>query len=248
MDNMPGEHIVKSFDEEMHALAAEQSRMEQLVRDQLESAIDALEGRDSKRAKRVRKNDRQVDAINADIEERVMQILALRHPLAVDLRETVAALKIARELERIGDLAKNIAMRTRVIVDFDKVKGVKDIVKMGRLVTAAIDKVIVADKARDPEAAIEIWNDDEKIDNYCNEIFTIVLTGMMTDNSNINACTQMTFVAKNLERIGDHVTNIAASIYYVATGDHIDEQRPKADTTSTKPVPEIEPKPEDPAN
>ncbi len=227
------DHIVKSYDYEMHNLNQELMRMGTLVRDQLRSAVDALEERDEKLAKRVRKNDRQVDAINADIEERVMNILALRHPVAIDLRDTVAALKIARELERIGDIAQNIAMRTTVIIDGDKVKGTGNTVKMGRLVTKVISDVLAAYTAKDADFAEQIWADDEAVDDYCNKIFHQVLSGMMTDNSNINASTQITFVAKNLERAGDHVTNIAASIYYIIHGDHLNEKRPKSDLTST---------------
>jgi len=188
-----GDHIVKSFDEEMSGLSAELVRMGELVVDQIKSAMKALKSRDMQMAERVNKNDKQVDAINDDIEERVMSILALRHPYAVDLRETIGALKVARELERIGDLAKNCAMRTGVILEDDKIKGTKKILKMGKQVTANVETVMKAYKNKDEDLALEIWFGDEAIDNYCNAIFETVLTGMMADNSSINACTQMTF-------------------------------------------------------
>jgi len=228
-----GEHIVKSFDEEMSGLSTELGRMGELVVDQIKSAMKALKSRDMQMADRVNKNDKQVDAINDDIEERVMSILALRHPYAVDLRETIAALKVARELERIGDLAKNCAMRTGVILEDDKIKGTKKILKMGKQVTANVQTVMKAYKDKDADLALEVWFGDEAIDDYCNAIFETVLTGMMADNSSINACTQMTFVAKNLERIGDHATNIASAVHFVVTAESIREKRPKSDRTST---------------
>jgi len=228
-----GDHIVKSFDDEMQGLSTELTRMGDLVVDQIDSAMKSLKSRDPQMAERVSKNDKQVDAINDDIEERVMSILALRHPYAVDLRDTIAALKIARELERIGDLAKNCAMRTGVIIEDDKIKGTKKILKMGKQVSANVAMVMEAYKNRDVETALDIWFGDEAIDIYCNAIFETVLTGMMADNSNVNACTQMTFVAKNLERIGDHATNIASAIHFVVTAESIREKRPKADRTST---------------
>lgn len=228
-----GEHIVKSFDEEMDGLSSELARMGDLVVDQINSAMKSLKTRDAQLADRVKKNDLQVDAINDDIEERVMSILALRHPYAVDLRLTIAALKIARELERIGDLAQNCALRTSVIIEDDKIKGTKKILKMGKQVSANVATVMDAYKNRDEETAIEIWAGDEAIDEFCNSIFEIVLTGMMADNSSINACTQMTFVAKNLERIGDHATNIASAIHFVVTAESIRGKRPKKDRTST---------------
>lgn len=228
-----GEHIVKSFDEEMDGLSSELARMGDLVVDQINSAMKSLKTRDAQLADRVKKNDLQVDAINDDIEERVMSILALRHPYAVDLRLTIAALKIARELERIGDLAQNCALRTSVIIEDDKIKGTKKILKMGKQVSANVATVMEAYKNRDEETAIEIWAGDEAIDEFCNSIFEIVLTGMMADNSSINACTQMTFVAKNLERIGDHATNIASAIHFVVTAESIRGKRPKKDRTST---------------
>lgn len=233
------EHIVSSFDDQMQAVSEELARMGKLVRTQLSSALDALELSDAQIARRVSKNDRQVDAINADIEERVMTILALRQPMAIDLRETIAALKIARELERVGDIAKNTAKRSQIIFDFPKVGGVEQVIRMGRLAVRGIENVMIAQQAQDAEHAIEVWNSDEAIDNHCNEVFHRLLSGMMTDNTNINACTQMAFIAKNFERVGDHVTNIAESIYFVRTGEHIEESRPKSDTTSSVAVPEL---------
>lgn len=231
------EHIVRSFDEVMADLSGELLRMGALVRDQLAAAVQALEERNANRAERVRKNDKQVDALNDDIEERVLNILALRKPVAVDLRETIAALKIARELERIGDLAKNIAKRGVVIIEQDPDGSIGDVARMGRVAIKIVEDVVQAYKERDVEKAIAVWNADEEIDDYCNTIFHQVLAGMMVDNSNINACSQLTFVAKNLERVGDHATNIAESIYYALTGAKLDERRPKSDKTSSTAVP-----------
>ncbi len=227
------EHIVSSFDDVMSELSSELIRMGALVREQLIGALKALKRRDENLAKRIRKNDKQVDAINDDIEERVMSILALRQPLAVDLRETIAALKIARELERIGDLARNTAKRSRVIIEQEPLEGMEEIFKMGYVAVKIVEDVMQAFENHDVEKAIEVWNADEEIDEYCNTVFTQLLSGMMIDNSNINACSQMTFVAKNLERVGDHATNIAESINYVLTGDKIEERRPKGDKTSS---------------
>lgn len=227
------EHIVTSFNDVMEELSGEILHMGRLVRKQLNGALKALDTRNPDLAKRIRKNDKQVDAINDDIEERVMNILALRQPVAVDLRETIAALKIARELERIGDLARNTAKRSKVILDDEPIDGMEEIAKMGEVAVKIVEDVMAAYEARDVEKAIAVWNADEEIDDYCNTVFTQLLSGMMVDNSNINACTQMTFVAKNLERVGDHATNIAESIHYVLTGDRIDERRPKSDKTSS---------------
>ncbi len=230
------EHIVSSFDDVMSDLSTEIIHMGALVREQLVGALKALKRRDENLAKRIRKNDKQVDAINDDIEERVMNILALRQPLAVDLRETIAALKIARELERIGDLARNTAKRSRVIIEQEPLEGMEEIFKMGYVAVKIVEDVMQAFENRDVEKATEVWNADEEIDEYCNTVFTQLLSGMMIDNSNINACSQMTFVAKNLERVGDHATNIAESIHYVLTGEKIDEHRPKRDKTSSTTV------------
>lgn len=227
------EHIVTSFNEDMSELKAELIRMGHLVVDQIDAAVKSLKTRDLQLAKRVHLNDKQVDAINDDIEERVMAILALRHPFAVDLRETIAALKVARELERIGDLAKNCAMRVSVIIEDDKVKGANKIVKMGKQVSANVAMSMSALKDRNIDLALDVWFGDTAIDEYCNQVFERVLTGMMVDNSNINACTQMTFFAKNLERMGDHATRIASATHYVVTADSIREKRPKNDQTST---------------
>ena len=227
------EHIVTSYNDVMSELDSEVVRMGGLVRSQLIGALKALETRDGDLARRIRKNDKQVDAINDDIEERVMSILALRQPVAVDLRETIAALKIARELERIGDLARNTAKRTKVILDDEPIDGIDEILKMGRVAVKIVEDVVAAFEERDVDKAIAVWNADEEIDEYCNVVFTQLLSGMMVDNSNINACSQMTFVSKNLERVGDHATNIAESIHYVLTGEKIDERRPKSDKTSS---------------
>ncbi len=227
------EHIVSSFSEDMDGLKGELIRMGHLVVDQIDSAVKSLKARDTQMANRVNLNDKQVDAINDDIEERVMAILALRHPFAVDLRETIAALKVARELERIGDLAKNCAMRVSVIVEDDKVKGIKKIVKMGKQVSANVAMAMSAFENRDVEQALDVWFGDEAIDDFCNAVFETILTGMMVDNSNVNACTQMTFIAKNLERMGDHATRIASATHYVVTAESIREKRPKSDRTST---------------
>lgn len=227
------EHIVTSFNEVMSELSDEILHMGRLVQKQLMGALKALETRNPDLAKRIRRNDKQVDAINDDIEERVMNILALRQPVAVDLRETIAALKIARELERIGDLARNTAKRSKVILDDEPIDGMDQISEMGRVAVKIVEDVIAAYEERDVDKAIQVWNADEEIDEYCNKVFTQLLSGMMVDNSNINACTQMTFVAKNLERVGDHATNIAESIHYVLTGEKIDERRPKGDKTSS---------------
>lgn len=227
------EHIVSSFNEDMEGLKAELVRMGVLVVDQIDSAVKSLKSRDVQLSNRVRLNDKQVDAINDDIEERVMAILALRHPFAVDLRETIAALKIARELERIGDLAKNCAMRVGVVIEDDKIKGTKKITKMGKQVSANVALAMKSYSERDMDTALEVWFGDEAIDDFCNAVFETVLTGMMADNSNINACTQLTFIAKNFERMGDHATRIASATHYVVTAESIREKRPKSDRTST---------------
>jgi len=226
-------HIVSSFSDVIGHLTSEIANMGQQVTAQLRDVLEALESRDLELARRVRKADKEIDDRHDQIEAQVLDVLALRHPVAVDLRQTITALKISHELERIGDLASNIAKRSEVILSLEPVSGMDKISKMGEVAIKIVDDVIAAYVEASAEQAIAVWTADQEIDEYCNEIFASLLTDMMERKSNVNACSQMTFVAKNLERVGDHATNIAESVHYALTGEKIGEKRPKNDQTSS---------------
>lgn len=227
------DHIVKSYNEEMEQLSALLQQMGELSKQQLTISIQLFENPQKKEAKKLIKRDRKMDLLNDQVEEQVMRILALRAPVAIDLRETIAALKIARELERIGDLIKNSVKRERVVAKQELQFGAKRITEMGGEVAEQLEAVLSALFERDIEKAMDVWVSDEHIDELCNAVFTEILSGMMVQPQNISAFTQMAFIVKNYERIGDHCTNIAESIYYVLTGDQIEQARPKNDRTSS---------------
>jgi len=226
-------HIVSSFSDAIEQLTNEIVGMGRRVAAQLTDVLEALESRDMEKARHVRLSDQAIDELHAKIEEQVLDILALRQPVAIDLRQTIAALKISHELERIGDLASNIAKRAEVILSLDPIAGMDKLSKMGGVSVKIVSDVIVAYADADLEKAVLVWNADQEIDEYCNEVFVSLLTDMMESTSNVNACSQMTFVAKNLERIGDHATNIAEAIHYAAMGEKIGHKRPKNDQTSS---------------
>lgn len=230
------DHTVKSFHEELEALATCIAQMGGLTEAQLAGAMEAVSRRDTALAERTVREDRRVDVLEAEIEQRAIRLIALRQPMASDLREAVASIKISIDLERIGDLAKNIAKRAIVIQgDFDTpVRLIQGISRMGRLAQGRLKQVLDAYTNRDANAAMEVWRDDEEIDEMYNSVFRELLTYMMEDPRTIGACTHLMFIAKNIERIGDHATNVAETIRYLVTGDPTSDERPKGDfVTST---------------
>lgn len=227
------EHTVSAYENELKGLAQRIAEMGGLAERQIASSIDALIRSDMDLARRVREADPQIDALHREIEETGILIIAKRQPMAIDLREIVGALRIASDLERIADLAKNIAKRVIVMngaLSLPKVSGGFD--AMARLALERVKQVLDAYSQRDVAAALEVWKADGDVDALYNSLFRELLTYMMEDPRNITACTHLLFCAKNLERIGDHVTNIAENAYYVMTGTQLPANRPKVDETA----------------
>ncbi len=232
------EHIVKSFEEELEQLSTNVSKMGGLAESQLQAAIDSVTRRDLKLADRTVGRDQQLDDLELLIEAAAVQLIALRQPVALDLREAMSPIKIAADLERIGDLAKNISKRALVMFEGHEIPArlVQGLNRMGKLALAQLKLVLDAYAARDPELARKVWSSDEEIDEMYNSVFRELLTYMMEDPRTIGVCTHLLFVAKNIERIGDHATNIAETVSYLVTGQRIVEDRPKGDRTSTTAV------------
>ena len=228
---MTTEHTVKSYEEELNTLSAECARMGGLTEAQVVDAITAVVKRNQELATNVVSRDDRLDVAEREIERRAIRLIALRQPMADDLRRTVAAMKIANNLERCGDLAKNIAKRTLVIIESDPLTPLtRSIDRMGKLVVQRLTSVLDAYARSDLERALAVWSQDEDVDEHYNSLFRELLTYMMGDPRTITACAHMLFVAKNLERIGDHATNIAEIVHYQITGeDMIAPVRPKTD-------------------
>jgi len=231
------EHTVKAFTEQLETLAATVSQMGGLAEAQLANAIEAIGRRDTALAESAVGGDKDVDALQQQIEERALRLLALRQPMAVDLRETLAAIKIASELERIGDLAKNIAKRAIVLNKEPPIRLTQSLARMGRAALSQLKLVLDSYSNRDSGGAETVWRQDGEIDEIYNSLFRELLTYMMEDPRTIGLCTHLLFVAKNIERCGDHCTNIAEVIYHMVRAGHLAANRPKADTTSETSVP-----------
>jgi len=224
------EHIVKSFEDELNTLTAECARMGGLAEAQVADSIQAVVKRDQGLASSLVERDEQLDQLQHDIERKAIRLIALRQPMANDLRRTVAAMKIAGELERTGDLAKNIAKRTLVIVESEPMTPLtRSLERLGKLVLTRLKAVLDAYTRSDLERALVVWSQDDEVDEHYNSLFRELLTYMMGDPRTITACAHMLFVAKNLERIGDHATNIAEMVSYEITGEEMIQARPKTD-------------------
>jgi phosphate transport system protein len=226
------DHIVKSFDEELKRLNQVVAQMGGLAEAQLATAIDALVRRDSDLAMQAVRSDARIDELENEIGNMTVRMLALRQPMAQDLREVVAALKISSDIERIGDYAANVGKRAIALSQTPPVKPAHAIPRMGRLVQEIIKDVLDAYTEHDAEKAIIAWQRDEEVDEMYNSLFRELLTYMMEDPRNISPCTHLLFIAKNIERIGDHATNIAETIHFLVHGRPIEAVRPKGDNTS----------------
>jgi phosphate transport system protein len=225
------EHTLRAYEEELEGMTAELSRMGGLAEVEVGDAIRAIARRDVALAQAVIDRDARLDEIEVDIERRAIRLIALRQPVADDLRRTVAALKISMNLERCGDLAKNIAKRALVIAEADPITPLtRSIERMGELVAARLKDVLDAYASRDIDRAKAVWQRDQEVDEHYDSIFRELLTYMMADPRTITSCAHLLFVAKNLERIGDHATNIAELIQYEVTGESVTDQRPKLDS------------------
>ena len=212
------EHTVKAFDQDIGQLRGLISQMGGLAEAAIGNAIVALQRGDLELAEQIRRDDRKIDAIEADVERTAVRIIALRAPLANDLREVVAALKIAAVVERIGDYAKNIAKRVPQIEGEHRIEPLSTIPAMAKLAAEMVHDVLDAFAARDAAAAIEICARDRTLDDFYDSIFRTLVTYMVENPRTIGQCAHLLFVAKNLERIGDHATNVAEMIYFAATG------------------------------
>jgi phosphate transport system protein len=224
------EHIVKSYEDELNSLAAECVRMGGLTEAQVADAVQGVVKRNQELAASVVVRDDKLDEAERDIERKTIRLIALRQPVADDLRRAVAAMKVANNLERCGDLAKNIAKRTLVIIESDPLTPLtRSIERMGKLVLGRLSSVLDAYSRSDLERALAVWSQDDEVDEHYNSLFRELLTYMMGDPRTITACAHMLFVAKNLERIGDHATNIAEIVHYEITGAEMVGGRPKTD-------------------
>jgi phosphate transport system protein len=232
-----GEHTVRAFGEQLESLAASVAQMGGLAEAQFADAIEAIGKRDMALAEAAIAGDPRIDELQLSIEDQAVKVLALRQPLAIDLRDTLAAIKIASELERVGDLAKNIAKRALVLNREPPIRLTLSLARMGKVTLAQINTVLDAYSDRDAAGAEAVWRQDNEIDEIYNSLFRELLTYMMEDPRTISLCTHLLFVAKNIERCGDHATNIAETVYHMVSGGHLASERPKADVTSSTSIP-----------
>lgn len=243
---MDNKHIVSSFDQDLKHIETLIMEMGGLVEKHIADAATALARRDCDLAATIIKGDARIDALEAAVDVAVVRILAQRQPMAQDLRAVVVAPKIASNLERIGDYAKNIAKRTSVLAKTQPIgSSTATIKRMSLLVQDMVKDVLNAYVARNAEAAEDVRQRDEEVDQMHNTLFRELLTYMMEDPRAISACMHLLFIAKNVERIGDHTTSIAEQVHYMVSGEIFDEERPKGDKTSTM---YIEPDTSQPAN
>lgn len=224
------EHIVSSYDEDLQSLRRRISEMGGIAEKMLVDAIQALVRHDKALAQAVIASDTRLDVLQRDVEENAILTIARRQPLAVDLRETISAIRVSGDVERIGDLAKNIAKRALAIgADFQVQKIVVGLQHMSDLVLAQLKDVLDAYAQQDTAKALDVWKRDGAIDALYTSLFRELLTYMMEDPRNISFCTHLLFCAKNIERIGDHTTNIAETVHYLVTGETLALDRPKND-------------------
>jgi phosphate transport system protein len=228
------DHIVKAYDLELQSLDKKVAQMGGLVERLLAQAFDAMEKRDPQLAEAASASDVAVDTLERELQEQAILMIAKRQPLAHDLRQVMTALKIAGDLERTGDLAKNIAKRALAVSGENHPKSLMTGLKhMVELALSQLKDVLDGYAERDAEKAVAVWRRDERIDAMYNSLFRELLTYMMEDPRNIGVCTHLLFAAKNIERIGDHTTNIAENIYYLVHGMPLADDRPKSDDTAT---------------
>jgi phosphate transport system protein len=232
------DHTTKAFDVDLQEIARKIAEMGGLAEKQIADAVDALVNHDTNLAQRVMTADMATDTLQREVEERAILTIARRQPMAIDLREVVAALRVSNDLERIGDLAKNIAKRVVALNgDFPPANLIRGVEHMSELVLAQLKEVLDSFVNRDVVRAIAVWKGDEEIDAVYTSLFRELLTYMMEDPRNITFCAHLLFCAKNIERMGDHATNIAETVHYMVEGRTLAEERPKGDTTNIAPVP-----------
>jgi len=227
------EHIVTAYEEDLSSLNSKIAKMGGLAEEVVGQSLEALERRDLALAERTITQDQFIDALEVEVENDIGIIIVKRQPVAYDLRQVMAPFRIATNLERIGDLGKNIAKRTIAVgVEAPPRLLMLGLRHMGDLALTQLKEVLDAFMERDADHALKVWYRDENIDSTYNSVFRELLTYMMEDPQNISLCTHLLFAAKNLERIGDHTTNIAETVYLLVHGVPISDRRPKADTTN----------------
>ena len=229
---MSNDHIIKSYDEELSRLTGELVRMGEIAAYQLNAAMDVLERRDSRAAERVIANDAEIDTLEAHISHDVLQLLARRQPMARDLREVLAALRIAAAIERIGDYASNVAKRSTALNRHAPVAVADTLRQLSDLAIHLLKDVLIAFRDRDAEAANNVRQRDAELDTLHTQTFRTILDTMAADPSTISACAHLLFIAKNIERIGDHATNIAENVWFLVHGEEPSVARPKNDDSS----------------
>ncbi|PWK81228.1 phosphate signaling complex protein PhoU [Fulvimonas soli] len=239
MSGSSKEHIIKSYDDELARLTGEIVRMGELAATQLEAAIDVVERRDERAAQRVVANDDAIDQLEQEISHDVVRLLALRAPMAGDLRNVFAALRIAADIERIGDYAANVAKRSIPLSMVAPITPTSGLAYLAELAAAEVREVLAAYGERDADRAYEVWQNDAELDDAYTGYFRQLLTYMMEDPRNITPCTHLLFMAKNIERIGDHATNIAENIWFQVHGEPLNAQRSKRDFTSSPELPHL---------
>ncbi len=228
------EHIVTSYEEELVSLDNKLAKMGGLAEKLVGKSIEALDKHDPDLADLTIRSDRAIDELERKIEEQAITMIARRQPMALDLRQIMTAIRISSDLERIGDLGKNIAKRALAVAGENHPKQLMLGLKyMGELALEQLKNVLDAYSERNADKALKVWHRDEEIDAMYNSLFRELLTYMMEDPRNIGLCTHLLFGAKNIERIGDHATNIAETIHYLVHGNAILDERPKGDVTST---------------
>ena len=228
MMDSTNQHTVRAYGDELNQITADIARMGGLAEAQIADAIDSVARRDIALAQTVITRDARLDELQREIERKAIRIIALRQPVATDLRRTVAAMKIATDLERTGDLARNIAKRAISLAEGEPLAPLtRSIERMGKLVAKRMKAVLDAYASSELAGALDVWTHDDDVDEHYNALFRELLTYMMADPRTIASCAHLLFMAKNLERIGDHATNIAEMIHYQVTGGEIETTRPK---------------------
>ena len=232
------EHTAKAFDADLQELTRMVTEMGGLAEKEIADAIDALAKRDGMLAQRVMALDLTTDRLQREVEEKAVLTITRRQPMAIDLRDIVAAMRISNDLERVGDLAKNIAKRVVALNgDFPPQKLIRGVEHFAELVLAQLKDVLDSYAQRNVAKAMTVWKGDDRVDAMYTSLFRELLTYMMEDPRNITFCTHLLFCAKNIERMGDHATNIAETVYFMVEGRALTDERPKSDNTSITPVP-----------
>ncbi|MCF2515751.1 phosphate signaling complex protein PhoU [Sphingomonas sp. G124] len=213
-------HTIKAFDQDLDRLRALISEMGGLAEHAIRESMRCLVQRDLDGAAKIVEDDKKLDALEIETEKRAVQLIALRAPMAADLRDVVASMKISSVVERIGDYAKNIAKRVPLLEEVSNIEPLSLMPEMAKIATQMVHDVLNAFVERDAEAAVRVIERDKAVDDFYNSIFRTLLTYMMENPNNIGQSTHLLFIAKNVERVGDHATNIAEMVYYAATGDY----------------------------